>query len=309
MNNMTYENSLIVKVAWKYYMDGMTQNEIADSLNLSRMKVIKYLDIAKAKNIIQFKVNLDNFVDIDLQNQLKEKYSLKDICIIPESEEGSLNSLTKAAAQYIEDRITSDTMINVGYGQAVSQTLGHLNISTKYKVTFVSLSGGVKFYMPTSIVSSPDYYTNPNFNHYIMPAPLITSTASLADQLMNEKPIQKILEMIPYSTLTIIGIGAVEEQATLVREGYMNPTDIEIFKSMGAVGDLLSQFYDINGKVLDFPMHKQLVSTDIQMLKSLNHVVAVAGGLQKKEAIIGALRGGYIDVLITDESVAHSLLE
>ena len=306
---MTYENSLIIKVAWKYYIEGMTQNEIAKALNLSRMKVIKYLDIAKANNIIQFKINLDKFDDMDLQTKIKRQYDLQDIYIVPAATQNLLDSLTKAAAQYIEDRITSDTMINVGYGQAVSRTLGHLNISTKYKVTFVSLSGGVKFYIPTAIDSSADYYTNPNYNHYIMPAPLVVSTKQLAEQLICERPIKKIFEMIPYSTITIIGIGAVNEQATIVKEGYLNTNEMEILKSMGAVGDLLSQFYDINGQVLDYKVHKQLVSTNIEVLKSLHHVVAVAGGLEKRDAIIGALRGGYIDVLITDEAVAKSLIE
>ncbi len=306
---MTYENSLIIKIAWKYYIEGMTQNEIAESLTLSRMKVIKYLDIAKANNIIQFKINLDKFVNMDLQNKIKKQYKLQDIYIVPASNNHSIDSLTKAAAQYIEDRITSDTMINVGYGQAVSRTLGHLNISTKYKVTFVSLSGGVRFYIPTAVESSSDYYTNPNYNHYIMPAPLLVSSKQLAEQLIHEKPIKKIFEMIPYSTITIIGIGAVNERATIVKEGYLNTNEMEIYKSMGAVGDLLSQFYDINGNVLDLKLHKQLISTDINLLKSLNHVVAVAGGLEKREAIIGALKGGYINVLITDEVLAKALLE
>ncbi|WP_462410536.1 sugar-binding transcriptional regulator [Neobacillus sp. Marseille-QA0830] len=306
---MTYENSLMIKIAWKYYMEGMTQNDIADSLHLSRMKVIKYLEIAKANHIIQFKINLNNLVDFDLQQKIKQKYDLQDIYIVPSSNENLLDSLTKAAAHYIEDRITSDTMINIGYGEAVSRTLSHLNISTKYKVTFVSLSGGVKFYIPTVIDSSSDYYTNPNYHHYIMPAPLLTSTEPLAKLLVNEKPIKKIFEMIPYSTITVIGIGAVNERATLVKEGYLNTNEMEIFRSMGAAGDLLSQFYDINGKVLDLKLHKQLVSTDIQLLKSLQHVVAVAGGSEKREAIIGALKGGYIDVLITDEAVSKSLIE
>ncbi len=306
---MTYENILIVKVAWKYYNEGLTQNEIAESLNISRMKVIKYLEKAKANNVIQFKINLEKIANIDLQNAIKEKYNLEDIYIVPDSHEHSVDSLTIAAAQYIEDRITSETLINVGYGKAVSKTLGHLNISTKYKVTFVSLSGGVKFYMPTAIDKTADYYTNPNYKHYIMPSPLMVSTEELATQLSNEDSIKNIMEMIPYSNITVVGIGALSEKATLVKEGLLSVNDIEILKSKGAVGDILSQFYDINGNVIDLPLHKQLISTEIDLLKSLNHVVAVAGGLEKREAIIGALKGGYVDVLITNEAVAQRLLE
>lgn len=305
---MSYEQDLIVKIAWKYYNEGLTQNEIAESLNLSRMKVIKYLEKAKTNNIIQFKINLNKLTNIDLQNKIKQKYGLRDICIVPSNGQTIATSLTIAASQYIEDRITSDTMINVGYGEAVSKTLGHLSISTKYKVTFVSLSGGVKFYMPTAIDSASDYYTNPNYNHYIMPSPLMVSSANLAEQMLDEKPIQKIYKMIPYSHITVIGIGALNDRATIVKEDYLNTSDIEVIKSKGAVGDILSQFYDINGNVLDLDIHKQLISTEIELLKSLNHVVAVAGGPEKKEAIAGALKGGYIDVLITDELVAQSLV-
>jgi lsr operon transcriptional repressor len=306
--SLSYEKDLIVRIAWKYYNEGMTQNEIAAALNLSRMKVIKYLEKAKSSNIIQFKINLEKITNMDLQNEIKKKYGLQDIYIVPASNQKSIESLTVAAAQYIEDRITSDMMINIGYGQAVSKTLGYLNISTKYKVTFVSLSGGVKFYMPTAIDTRSDYYTNPNYKHYIIPSPLIVSSVKLAEQMLKERSINKILKMIPFSNITVIGIGALNEQATIVKEDELSLNDLEILKAKGAVGDLLSQFYDINGKVLDIPVHKHLISTDIQFLKSLQHVVAVAGGLDKKDAIIGALNGGYIDVLITDESVAEAII-
>ena len=304
-----YSENLIVKIAWKYYHEGLTQNEIAEVMNLSRMKVIKYLEKAKSTNIIQFKVDLSKMDQLELENKIKEKYNIDDIYIVPASTQHIPTSLTIAAAQYIEDRITKDTIINVGYGESVSKTLGHLNISTKYKVTFVSLSGGVKFFMPTAIDKASDYYTNPNYNHFIIPAPLIVSSRDIANQLKQEKPIQNILEIIPHSNVTVIGIGALNEHATIVNEGHLSIEEVEVLKSKGAVGDILSQFYDINGNKLDLPLHEELISTDIDLLRSLNHVVAVAGGLDKKEAILGALNGGYIDVLITDEDVAHSLVE
>ncbi|OZU87182.1 hypothetical protein CIL03_17980 [Virgibacillus indicus] len=305
----TYEDNLIVKIAWKYYQEGLTQNEIAEVMNLSRMKVIKYLEKAKTNNIIQFKVDLSKMDQLDLQNKIIEEYNLDDICIVPASDQNIPDSLTIAAAQYIEDRITKDTIINVGYGESVSKTLGHLNISTKYKVTFVSLSGGVKFFMPTAIDKTSDYYTNPNYNHFIIPSPLMVSTKELAEQLRQEKPIKNILEIIPHSNITVVGVGALNERATIVKEGHLSMGEVEVLKSRGAVGDILSQFYDINGNILDLHLHEQLISTGIDLLKSLNHVVAVAGGHDKKEAIIGALKGGYIDVLITDEEVARSLIK
>lgn len=87
---MTYENDLIVKIAWQYYIEGLTQNQISESLNLSRMKVIKYLEIAKTNNVIQFKINLENMDNLNLQNRIKEKYNLKDVYIVPASDQKRL---------------------------------------------------------------------------------------------------------------------------------------------------------------------------------------------------------------------------
>lgn len=306
---MTYDKNTAIKVAWKYYKEGLTQTDIAKALNLSRMKVIKYLEIAKNEKIIEFNIDINQISDNDLQMEIKNKYDLDDIYILPSPNNDSVKSITTAAARYIQDRVTADTMINVGYGEAVSQTLGHLNISTKYNVTFVSLSGGVKFYMPTGIDQGSDYYTNPNYNHFIIPSPLMLSTKKLASELLKEKSIADILDIIPYSNLTVIGIGALNQKSTLSKEGMLSLREIEILKSQGAVGDLLSQFFDIDGNILDLELHEKLISTEIKVLKSLDNVVAVAGGLDKKEAIIGALKGGYINVLITDENVAKSLIE
>jgi len=306
---MVYENDITVKVAWKYYIEGLTQTEIAKEFNISRMRVIKYLEIAKNNNIIQFKIDLEKVSNKGLQDKIKSKYGLEDVYIVPSDQDGAVDTITIAASQYIEDRITGDMMINVGYGEAVSKTLGHLSISTKYNVSFVSLSGGVKFYMPTAIDKSSDYYTNPNYNHFILPSPLMVSTDELAKELKSEKSIKDIFELIPHSDLTVVGIGALSNKATLIKEELLGIKDIEILKAKGATGDILSQFYNINGELLDLPLHKKLVSVDINLLKSLNHVVAVAGGVEKKSAIIGALKGGYIDVLITDESVAQCLIE
>ena len=54
---MDYEDSLIVKTAWYYYIENMTQQKISEKLGISRMKVIKLLEKARPLRDIPKELN------------------------------------------------------------------------------------------------------------------------------------------------------------------------------------------------------------------------------------------------------------
>jgi len=304
-----YEDNLIYKVTWFYYADNMTQQEIADHLGISRMRVVKLLNQAKTEGLIKFKMDPDAKSAISLEQSVKRKFNLDDVFVVPATPKNINDNIAKGAAQYIEEKVEENAFINIGYGDTVSRTINHLIYSLEKPISLVTLSGGVSYYTSAIIAGSRRRASNsitPNI--HILPAPLISSSEEVANILMNEKNVKNILNMTELSHMSIVGIGSVSNTATIFKYGIANADDLTLLKMQGAVGDIMSQFYDKTGKIVDSPVHKKLISIKLDTLKSSHKTIGVAGGKEKIQAIYSALIGGYIDVLITDDATAKALL-
>ena len=170
---MNYEESLMVKAAWYYYFENMTQQAIADRLSISRMRVIKLLDAARQTGVIQFRLRSDGVGMVEQSRGLIEKYHLKDVFLIPETDRDESHpneSIARAGAMYIADRLGDNACINVGYGDTLSRTLNHLATMVQSPVTCISLTGGVSNYLPNA---RSNIF---NARLYLMPAPLLASS-------------------------------------------------------------------------------------------------------------------------------------
>ena len=108
--------------------------------------------------------------------------------------------------------------------------------------------------------------------------------------------------------MSVVGIGCLNDRATIVKNGILNNNDFTFLKMQGAVGDVLSHFLDKNGRVVSHDLEGRLMSTPMDQLRTLDNVIGAAGGADKAEAILAVLRGGYLDMLITDEDTAQLLL-
>mgnify|MGYP005873143049 CR=1 FL=1 len=297
MNNAVhYEDALMVKAAWYYYFENMTQQAIADRLSISRMRVIKLLDAARQSGVIQFRLRSDSVGMMQQSRELMQKYHLNDVFIIPEAEqEGQLNeSIARAGAMYVADRLSESACINVGYGDTLSRTLNHLATMVQNPVTCISLTGGVSYYLPNG---RSNIF---NARLYLMPAPLLASSHEMAAAMRAEASVSEIIRMAALSSFTLVGIGAMHETATIVRSGIITQNELFRLKMSGAVGDVLCHFVDENGELIPSDIEDRLISTPLEKLRAMDNVVGLAAGAQKVEAIRAVLRGGYLDVLITD---------
>ena len=109
--------------------------------------------------------------------------------------------------------------------------------------------------------------------------------------------------------MTIVGIGGIDENATILRNGLLSHNDFLLLTMRGAVGDILCHFIDADGNFIPSDIESRLISTSLQRLKELDNTIGVAAGLSKAKSILAALRGGYLNTLITDETTALKVLE
>ncbi len=302
---MDYEESLMMKASWYYYFEGMTQQRIAELMGISRMRVIKILEKAKTSGLIQFSLRKDGENRMLLERKLMSDFGLKDAFVIPASEDPTLinSGVAHAASMYINERLQENAFINIGYGSTPSRILNKLATMTEHPITYISLTGGVSYYLP-------DAHSNVfNAKLHLIPAPLLTSSKEMAQAMRNESSVAEVSRMISLAQMTVVSVGAMHESATIFKSGVLNQNDYLYLRMQGAVGDLLSHFIDKDGQLIETSLEDRLISTSLEKVKKLDNVIGVAAGEKKVAAIHAALRGQYLDVLITDDQTATKVLE
>lgn len=300
---MDYEEMLMIKAAWYYYFEGVTQQNVADLLGISRMRVIKLLEKARQTGIIQFHLRKDGESRMQLERSLIDQFGLKDAFVVPAAiDKRQVNAgIAEAASMYIGERLNANSVINIGYGDTPSKILNNLATLAEQTLTCVSLTGGVSYYLP-------DTRSNVfNARLHLIPAPILASSKEMAEAMRHEASVMEISRMITLSQLTVVGIGAMHETATIFKSGILNHNDFLFLNMQGAAGDLLSHFIDHDGNLIETPLEERLISTPLSTLKALQNVIGVAAGDSKIDAIRAALRGRYLDVLITDDRTASKL--
>lgn len=301
---MDYEESLTIKTAWYYYVEEMTQQKISELLGISRMRVIKLLEKARQTGVIQFKIREGSASRMQLEQKLIKTFGLKDAFVVPPPLDGEdLNkSIAKAAAMYISDRIPENGTINIGYGETPSHILNNLATMTESTISCVSLTGGVNYYLPNA---QSNVF---NAKLFLIPSPLLTSSKEVSAAIRSEDSVVEISRMAQLSSMTVVGIGGMGDNATIIKSNILSKNDFIYLRMQGAVGDVLCHFIDANGQPVNADIEDRLISTSLETLKNLKNVIGAAGGEDKVDSIRAVLHGQYIDILITDEATAAGLL-
>lgn len=302
MDEQTY--ALATKAAWYYYMEDNTQAQIAEVMGVSRAKVIRLLEEARAQGIVQFSFRKNDSQRVSAEQLLIDRFGLKDAFVVPTPLDSSAinQSIAQGAAHYVSDHLREDGYLNIGYGDTVSRMLGFLAKNREESLNVVSLTGGVSYYLPS--VGTTAY----SMHLFLTPSPLVVSSRQVRDALLDEKSLQDVSTMTEYADMSVVGIGAAVEGATVLRNGILNEGELTVLKMQGAVGDVLNHFMDKDGNLIKTEIEDRVISTDLDKLRQLKNVVGVAGGKDKVTAIKAVLNGGYLNVLITDSDTAAELL-
>ena len=273
-------------------------------MGVSRAKVIRLLEEARAQGIVQFSFRKNDSQRVSAEQLLIDRFGLKDAFVVPTPLDSSAinQSIAQGAAHYVSDHLREDGYLNIGYGDTVSRMLGFLAKNREESLNVVSLTGGVSYYLPS--VGTTAY----SMHLFLTPSPLVVSSRQVRDALLDEKSLQDVSTMTEYADMSVVGIGAAVEGATVLRNGILNEGELTVLKMQGAVGDVLNHFMDKDGNLIQTEIEDRVISTDLDKLRQLKNVVGVAGGKDKVTAIKAVLNDGYLNVLITDSDTAAELL-
>jgi DNA-binding transcriptional regulator LsrR (DeoR family) len=141
-------------------------------------------------------------------------------------------------------------------------------------------------------------------------APLIVDNPELREALLEEPRIQGTLQLAREADIALVGVGSLEPAfSSLLRAGYLDERSLRKLREQGAVGDICARHYDADGRVMPIELNERIVGIELGALRRVGCVIGVAGGEAKAEAILGALRGGHLKVLVTDSAAASKLCQ
>jgi lsr operon transcriptional repressor len=307
---------LLLRVAWFYYKDELTQDEIAKRLSVSRASVGRMLDRARKVGLVSITLNAEHLNAFEVSRQLRRTFGLAEALVIPDhgTEDGDRQGLNArlglGGAQFISTHLRPGGTLGVGWGETVGRVIGSTNFGAVGPVHMVTLTGGVDAYLRAFLSSKGESAAEGDMTTAtVIPTPIVASTPELAAALKAEPAIQQVLEQACGVEQAIVGVGTPTADATIVQMGYLEADDIRALRDRDVVGDILGQFFDAAGQVIKLPIHDRRIGIELSDLAQIPKVVGVAGGLHKVQAILGALRGGFLDVLVTNELAALRLLE
>lgn len=304
----------MVRTAQLYYEGELTQEAVSDILGISRQKVSRLLIKAKDQGIVQTRVVCGLQVARELEEELVRRFALKAARVVSVfSEDGQTvrRSVGQAAAEYLRRIVEPNTVIGVSYGRTLYEMVRFLQPREVPNVQVVQIMGGLSkisgHVVAVEIARRLGEAFEGNVNYLYAPA--FTTDETTRNAMLCDTSIRSVLSLGEKADIAVVGIGDVSEESTLIRTGEITREEFELLKRQGAVGDICGTFFNIRGEIMELGANQRRVAISLPRLRAVRYVIGMAGGREKANAILGALRGGFINVLITDDRTADQVLE
>jgi deoxyribonucleoside regulator len=306
--------AILAHVASLYFDQNKTQQEIADNTGIARTMVSRMIAEARERGVVEIKVHFP-WTSKGMENDLTEKFGLQAARVMV-MDDGSQNEvligLGVVCAEYFNSIIHDNMTIGISWGSAIQRMIDQLKPRKMNGVEIVQLIGATG--LESNLSDGPllaQLLTNRlGATCRYLHAPLVVENKMIRDGLLQERSIKDTLLRAGEADIAIVGIGSIDPDIySLKIAGYISEEERQQLADAGVVGDFCGHHYSVTGEILDISINDRVIGIDKPTLAKIGSVVAVAGGKHKEEAILGALRGKFVDVLITDAETAQYLLD
>lgn len=302
---------LSVRAAWLYYIEELTQEEVAKSMGVSRAKVIRLLAAARDHGVVHIRIEAKGSDQLALERRLVEAFGLSEAVVAPAPADPSAVAAVvgQATGTWLADTLRHGMSLGVGWGVTLSMSLKALGTRTFERFSVISLLGG----MTHSRAVNPSAVARRiadavGAECFQLTAPVFVTSEATRNALWAEPGLTDLLERARRVDLAVVSVGDVSEHSTLFREGLLPRSQLASLIAAGAVGEVLCHFLDANGNVVDHPVSRRVVSVGLDDLRRVPKIVIAAGGRHKVDAIRTVLKATRAGVLITEETAAIGLL-
>jgi DNA-binding transcriptional regulator LsrR (DeoR family) len=300
------------RAGWLYYVGGLTQDQIARELGVSRQRAQRLVSRAMAEGLIHVRLEHRIGACLDLEQALTRRFSLTRCRVAPALGAGvdPVLSIAPAAAAEIERflRMTEPLVIALGTGRALRATVDAIGSIAAEHHRLVSLIGNIA---PDGSASFFDVIMRiadkVHAPHYPMPVPVISVTAEENEAFHALRPVRRVVELARQADVIFVGVGQMGNDAPLLADGFVTQEELVAMQAAGAVGEVAGWVYDSNGRYLDLGTNRRVGGVRVDPGRT-TPVIGIAAGPSKVPAITAALKSGILNGMVTDEASARAIL-
>lgn len=298
-------NELLTRVSWMYYIGGMSQQEIAGELSLSRIKVIRLLQKALDLGIVRISIGDANYSLYTLEKEIKDVTGIT-YCVVAPSLPDLADALSRGTAHLCNDIISMKGRLGVGLSRSIRYLHKYLD-KQKCKVdSVISIGGSTSPNLALTHLNNGFQIAQAlGVDYYTIWAPVIVGEEVGSEVIKKDRYISMVLEMAQDSDYTLVGIGNTKT-SQLIDMKYITREDFRRITESRAEGEIMGRYFSIEGKQVPVGIEERIISVQFPMQCP---VIGIAGGMDKDKAIVSALRSGWLQGLVTDEHTAQGILK
>ena len=300
------------RIAWLYYVEGMTQDDIVTQTGWSKSKVLRTLTASRLDGTVQIRVTTNLSKCVELERALEERWGFSRAIVVPEPQDQmqTHSILGAALGAYISQNISSHMTIGLGWGKTLTSALPFI-VSPKVEGTRVlSMLGGLT---RVSSVNPSEFAWRVadklNAECYLLTAPVFAPDPDTKAALIAHSGIKEIFMQARSLDMAIVSVGALAPNSAFVEYGLLSGDEISSLHAAGAVGDVLCHFVDEEGNILSHPVNDRVIAVNPEHLSAARNLVLVSGGWHKFKIVHAAIKLLRPKVLIVNEGVAEQLVQ
>jgi len=307
------DEQLRVRVAWLYFMEGLTQADIATKLGITRLRANRLLGEARESGLVSIQVNAQLSECVALERALVAETGLKDAVIVPTPADSNQIApmIGRATADYLARHLGENRAraLGIGWGATLRETVRHLASANLRDLSINSMMGGLTqgSELNTFEIAS-EFARRVNAQCNYLAAPIYSGSAKSRDTILAQDVFRETFQRLAAIDVALMSVGDLSRRSLLIRYGLPRDVTVESLRASGAVGDIMGTFLDAAGQPIRHPVNKRVIALPIGMLRKIDTVIVASGGLNKIAVLASVLRGNLCNVLIADEASARAAL-
>ena len=303
--------ALMARICWFYFKEGQTQEVIAQRLALTRKRVNRILNEARASGFVQITINNPIGACAELEARLIEAFGLRRAVVVPApAAAADVRAVVGAAAgQYVSDRLAPGASLGITWGGTINAAAQNVLRRQNQRNTVVLLCGGLARSTQINPYDNAAMFARAlDATCYYVTAPMLAETAELRALLLNSDPVREVLQMTRKLDMALLSAVDLSPDSKALEYGVISRETWRSLRAAGAVGDVCGHYLDVDGNAVVHPIVDRTINSPLDDLRAVPELVLAAGGAQKVPIIHGAIRAALCHVLITDETAATALL-